>query len=196
MPKNILLIEGHPDESAPHFCHALAAAYRQGAEAAGHSVSELRIGSLSFPLLRSEAEWSAGAIPESLLPAQDLIRAADHLVFIYPVWLGTMPALLKGFLEQVFRPGFALDEAARKGPGGLRPLKGKSARVIVTMGMPGFVYRWFYRAHGYRYFKRNILHFVGIRPVRQSFVGMAAAKDDRGRQRWLQRVQALGHLGG
>lgn len=195
MTRSILVIQGHPDESARHFCHALAESYRQGAESAGHSVRELRIGGLDFPLLRSEAEWSEGETPEALLPAQEMIREADHLVFVYPVWLGTMPALMKGFLEQAFRPGFAFDQAARKGPGGVRPLKGKSARVIVTMGMPGFLYSWFYRAHGYRYFKRNILHFVGIRPVRRSFVGLAGAKSDRGRQRWLARVRKLGESG-
>lgn len=192
MPRSILIIQGHPDESSRHFCHALADAYRTGAESAGHRVSEIRIGAMAFPLLRSEAEWSEGSTPEALQPAQELIRAADHLVFVYPVWLGTMPALMKGFLEQVFRPGFAFDQAARKGPGGLRPLKGKSARVIVTMGMPGFLYNWFYRAHGYRFFKRNILHFVGIRPVRRSFIGLAGATRDRGRQRWLARVRKLG----
>ena len=195
MTRQILIIQGHPDETSRHFCHALADAYREGAESVGHSVSELRIGALDFPLLRSEAEWSEGHTPEALLPAQELIRAADHLVFVYPVWLGTMPALMKAFLEQAFRPGFAFDEAARQGPGGVRPLKCKSARVIVTMGMPGFVYRWFYRAHGYRYFKRNILYFVGIRPVRQSFVGLAGAKSDQGRKRWLDRVRRYGKRG-
>lgn len=195
MQRSILIIQGHPDESEPHFCHALADAYRAGAKAAGHSVNEVRLGALEFPLLKSEAEWSDGEVPDALAPAQEWIRAADHLVFIYPVWLGTMPALLKGFLEQVFRPGFAFDEAARKGPGGVRPLKGKSARVIVTMGMPGFLYHWFYRAHGYRFFKRNILHFVGIRPVHRCFVGLAGAKSDRGRQRWLGRVERLGRRG-
>ncbi len=192
MPPNILIIQGHPDESASHFCHALADSYREGAESAGHSVSEVRIGTLDFPLLRNETEWSRGEAPEALLPAQELIRAADHLVFVYPVWLGTMPALMKGFLEQTFRPGFAFDEAARQGSGGVRPLKGKSARVIVSMGMPGPVYRWFYRAHGYRYFKRNILHFLGIRPVRHCFVGLAGSAKDTGRRRWLERVRQLG----
>ncbi len=195
MPRNVLIIQGHPDEAVPHFCHALAAAYRKGAESAGQSVSQIHVGALDFPLLRSEAEWSDAEVPEALLPAQELIRAADHLVFVYPVWLGTMPALMKGFLEQVFRPGFAFDEAARQGPGGLRPLKGKSARVIISMGMPGFVYRWFYRAHGYRYFKRNILRFMGISPVRHCFVGLAGATKDTGRKRWLARVERLGRRG-
>lgn len=194
--RSILIIQGHPDDSSRHFCHALAEAYCQGAESGGHSISELRIGALDFPLLRSEAEWNEGKAPEALLPAQELILAADHLVFVYPVWLGTMPALMKGFLEQIFRPGFAFDEAARKGPGGVRPLKGKSARVIVTMGMPGFLYSWFYRAHGYRYFKRNILHFLGIQPVRHSFVGLAGAARDTGRRRWLVRIRKLGRQGG
>lgn len=192
MSRRILIIQGHPDQSRPHFCQALADAYRSGAVAAGHEVEELKLGELSFPLMHSESQWQSGPLPPALEPAQEMIRQADHLVFVYPIWLGTMPALLKGFLEQVLRPGFAFDAAARKGPGGQRPLKGKSARVIVSMGMPGLAYRWFYGAHGYLYFKRNILHFVGIRPVRHSFVGLAGARRDAGRKRWLARIEKLG----
>jgi putative NADPH-quinone reductase len=81
-------------------------------------------------------------------------------VIVYPLWLGTMPALLKGFLEQAFRPGFAFDTK----PKGLwnRRLKGGSARIVVTMGMPAFFYRVYYRAHSLKSLKRNILEFCGI----------------------------------
>lgn len=188
--KSVLVIQGHPDRSASHFCDALANAYRQGAEAAGHDLAELRLSELEFPLLSSEREWNEPP-PEAIARAQAMILKADHLVMIYPLWMGTMPALVKAFLEQTLRPGFAFDQAAREGHG-QRLLKGKSARVIVTMGMPGFVYRWFFRAHGYRFLKRNILKFCGISPVRHCFIGMVSAKDDRGRKKWLEKVHQLG----
>jgi putative NADPH-quinone reductase len=188
--RSILIIQGHPDREASHFCHALAEAYHAGAESAGLQVDELRLADLDFPCLRSEREWKQPP-PPVIAEAQARIRDADHLVLVYPLWMGTMPALVKAFLEQTLRPDFAFDEAAREGHG-QRLLKGKSARVLVTMGMPGFLYRWFFGAHGYFYLKRNILQFCGIKPVRHSFIGLVAAKEDRGRQKWLAKVRAMG----
>lgn len=194
MSRRILIIQGHPDTAAEHFGHALAAAYRAGAESAGHRVDEVRLAELDYPMLASEKEWTDGEVPACLKPVQAKIREADHLVFVFPMWLGTLPAKVKAFLEQVLRPGFAFAAEAREGMGE-RLLKGKSARVVITMGMPGPVYRWFFGAHGYRNFKRNILHFCGIRPVRRCFVGGVAGKNDRGRSRWLERVESLGRRG-
>jgi len=195
LSRRILIIQGHPDADAEHFGHALAAAYRKGAEAAGHTVEEVRLAELDYPMLHSEAEWTEGKVPASLEPVQEQIRQAEHLVFFFPLWLGTLPARVKAFLEQVLRPGFAFAAEAREGIGE-RLLKGKSARVVITMGMPGPIYRWYFGAHGYRNLKRNILNFCGIRPVRRCFVGGVAGKSDRHRQRWLARIEALGRKAG
>jgi putative NADPH-quinone reductase len=194
MSRRILIIQGHPDPEGGHFGHALAAAYRKGAQAAGHVVDEVRLAELDYPMLASEKDWTDGEVPESLRLAQDRIREADHLVFFFPLWLGTLPARVKAFLEQVLRPGFAFSAEAREGIGE-RLLKGKSARVVITMGMPGPVYRWYFGAHGYRNLKRNVLHFCGIRPVKRCFVGGVAGKGDRGRSRWLERLEAFGRKG-
>src|SRR3989338_8963533 len=135
MNKRILIIQGHPDASgSQHLCHVLAQAYAQGAIAAGHEVQVVDVAPLDFPLLRSQQEWEEGAVPPALIASQKAIAWADHLVLFFPLWLGDMPALLKGFLEQVARPGFALS----KGGEGRLPAKlltGRSARVVVTMGM-------------------------------------------------------------
>jgi len=194
MTRRILIIQGHPHDQGDHFCHALARAYRTGAEAAGHEVDETRIARLDFPVLTDPAEWSAQPAPEGLDAVQGQIRRADHLVIIFPLWLGTMPALVKAFFEQVLRPGFAFDEKARNGRGE-RLLKGKSARVIITMGMPALVFRVFFGGHGYRYLKRNILQFCGIRPVRASLVGMVAGTSPGRRDKWLKRVGRLAGKG-
>lgn len=191
MSKKILLIQGHPDPSPKRYCQALAEAYAEGAGTAGHEVDILRLSELDIEFIREEKQWSEEAPPASIEQAQQAIGAADHLVFIFPLWMGTMPALDKAFLEQVFRPGFAFDPKATKGLGGRR-LKGKSARVIMTMGMPGFFFSLFYRAHGYLYFKRNILKFSGINPVRHNYIGLAGAKSDAGRKKWLEKVRSLG----
>lgn len=71
-------------------------------------------------------------------------------------------------------------------------LAGKSARVVVTMGMPAFWYRWFFLAHGVRGFGRNVLAFCGVKPVRESLIGMVEVEDGRARACWLRRMEALG----
>jgi putative NADPH-quinone reductase len=192
MSTQILLIQGHPDPAGGHLGHALAEAYAAGAREAGHEVRTLSVAELDFPLLRSQKEWRDGALPPSLAPAQEAIRWADHLVFFFPLWLGGMPALLKGFLEQVAREGFAFAPEAGN-PMGKKLLKGRSARLVVTMGMPALVYRYYFRAHSLKALERNILGFVGIAPIRETLVGMVEAMDDAARARWFERLRTLGH---
>ena len=191
MSKRILIIQGHPDAGNRHFGHALADAYMQGAHDAMHTVEVVNVAEIDFPLLRSKTQWDSGPLPPSLRPAQKAIQRAQHLVLFFPLWLGGMPALLKGFLEQVARPGFALSKAQGKGlPQKL--LSGRSARLVVTMGMPALVYRWYFRAHSLKALERNILGFVGIAPVRETLVGMVENIDDDERRKWLDKLRALG----
>ena len=190
MSKRILIIQGHPDPAANHFGHALADAYGEGARRSGHVLRSIDVARLDFPLLRSKDEWEHGPVPPAIVPAQEAIAWAEHLVFFFPLWLGGMPALLKGFLEQVARPGFALSNT---NAGGLpkKLLGGRSARLVVTMGMPALVYRWIFRAHSVKALERSILGFVGIAPIHESLIGMV--EGDAGvRRRWLSRMAALG----
>lgn len=71
-------------------------------------------------------------------------------------------------------------------------LKGRSARIVVTMGMPGFFYQWYFRAHSIKSMKRNILGFVGIGPVNDTVIGMAGQLNAVKAKRWLERMNALG----
>jgi putative NADPH-quinone reductase len=195
MGKKILLIQGHPDAAQHHLCNALERAYAKGAEAVGHEVRHIDIATLDFPLLRSQQEWEQGVLPASLKPAQDDIDWAEHLVFFFPLWLGDMPALLKGFLEQVARPGFAFN-TDRQNPFAKKRLVGRSARLVVTMGMPALAYRWYFRAHSIKSFKRNILEYVGIKPVSETLIGMAGKMDTKPVQQWMDNMESLGRVGG
>ncbi|MEJ8850680.1 NAD(P)H-dependent oxidoreductase [Variovorax rhizosphaerae] len=186
----VLIIQGHPDRCAWHFCHALADAYAEGARSAGHAVEWIDIGMLDFAFLRSQEEWQHARLPPALADAQAAITRADHLVIIYPLWLGGMPAALKGFLEQVMRPGFAVpaDRPSLRA----KLLAGRSARVVVTMGMPAVVYRWYFFAHGLRLLKRNILGLIGIAPVRDAVVGSVENLTRKQRIVWLRRLRSWG----
>lgn len=189
MSRRVLIIQGHPDPRGGHFGHALADAYARAATAAGHAVQRLEVARLDFPMLRDQAEWN-GPPPRDLEHAQAMIAWAQHIVLVFPLWLGTMPALLKAFLEQVLRPGFALIYEGQRFP--RRGLAGKSARVVVTMGMPAFWYRWCFRAHGVRGLERSILGFCGVKPVRETLIGLVESKDVRSRERWLDKMTAFG----
>jgi putative NADPH-quinone reductase len=194
MARRILLIQAHPDSTQPHFCHALAAAYANAAREAGHELRTIDVGGLDFPLLRSKAMWDEGEVPAALLPAQADITWSQHMVFFFPLWLGGMPALLKGFLEQVARPGFALSKVEAGGfPKKL--LAGRSARIVVTMGMPALVYRWVFRAHSLKALERNILGFVGIAPIHETLIGMVEGQSPAQREKWLRKLARLGRAG-
>lgn len=192
MGKHILLVQGHPDSSQQHLCHALEDAYGGGALAAGHEIRRINISRLEFPLLRSQQEWEHGTLPPGLEGAQEAIKWAEHIVFFFPLWLGDMPALLKGFLEQVARPGFAF--GGERNAFTHKGLTGRSARVVVTMGMPAVVYRWYFRAHSIKSLERNILGFVGIAPVNESLIGMVGKMSPKDAGKWFARMDKLGRL--
>ena len=176
MRKRILLIQGHPDTAQDHLCHTLARAYAAGAVDAGHEIRTTTVALLEFPLLRSQRDWEEGAVPPALMQAQDDIQWSQHMVMFFPLWLGDMPALLKGFLEQIARPGFAF-AGKRVDIRGNQPLAGRSARVVVTMEMPALLYRWYFGAHSVKSLERNILRFVGLKPVSDTLIGRAGRTD-------------------
>jgi putative NADPH-quinone reductase len=191
MPRRIAIIDGHPDPGRERFCHALAEAYAQAAAGAGHDVRRIAIADAAIPFLRSGEDWAEGMPVAAIRDAQDTIAWAEHLVIVYPLWLGSMPALLKAFFEQAFRPGFAIARGKRSLSPGL--LKGKSARIVVTMGMPAILYRLFFRAHSLRSLERNILKFSGIGPIRETLIGNVdnAARREKG----MAAMSALGREG-
>ena len=190
-PRRILIVNGHPDAGVRHLLHQLLDAYAEGALAAGHAVRRLEVASLDFPLLRSAADWEHGELPSALKPAQDDIAWCDHLVLAFPLWLGDMPALLKSFLEQVARPGFAFHRDEQN-PFGKKALGGRSARIVVTMGMPALLYRWYFRAHSVKSLERNILGFVGIAPVHETLIGLVDRLGEAGVARWCAKLKQLG----
>lgn len=185
----VLILQGHPTPGGGNFCHGLGEAYAAGAREAGHEVRTILTGDIDVPLISSTEEWRTAAPPPEIAAAQEDILWAEHLVLIYPLWLGDVPARFKGFLEQAIRPTL-IGEIGRNGKSGQR-LAGRSARVIVTMGMPGWFYRLYYCAHSLKSLKRNVLQFVGISPVRTTVVGGVDRSADY-RRGWIARVRALG----
>jgi putative NADPH-quinone reductase len=190
--RRLVILDGHPDPDPARFIHALACRYEDGAKAAGHMVRRIDVAKLDFPVVRLRPDWEGDDVPADIRLAQDTIIWAQHLLILYPLWLGDVPALLKAFLEQVMRPGFAFAPTASGFPKKL--LKGRTTRLVVTMGMPALFYRTLYGAHSVKSFERNILRFVGIRPVDHLLIGNVES-DTADRQAWLEKLSRLGEDG-
>lgn len=189
MPKKILVILGQPQRAS--FGAALAQAYAEGAKAAGAEVKELYLGELKFNPAGTMNHTPSPELESDLVKAQESIKWADHLVFVYPIWWGTIPALLKGFIERVFLPGFAVNFRENSLLWD-KLLAGRSARLIVTLNTPSWIYRWVYGRPGHNTMKKTILEFCGIKPVRITEVGPMRNSSAERREQWLKQVRALG----
>ncbi len=190
MQKTVAIIQGHPDPAGHHhLCHALADAYAEGASSSGHHVIRIEIAQIDFPILQTRTAFESGPLPASLEASRDAILAANHIVIVFPLWLGTMPAIVKAYLEQVIRPGVAFVYETR---GIKKLLGGRSAHIVVTMGMPAWLYRIFYCSHGVRTLERNIFKFSGISPVRTTMFGMVQNATSRMGYRWTEIMRRKG----
>lgn len=190
--ERVLVINGHPDPSPDRLCAALARAYGEGASEAGRIVRRIALGDLSFPLVRTATDFAGPASHEAIRAAQEDIRWADHVVLVHPLWLGGEPALLKGFLEQVLRYGFALPSEGRRIRG---LLSGRSMRLIVTMGMPAMAYRLVFGGLGLKALMPAAFFVSGFWPIRIRLIGGVGDASPKARARWLTLVRKLGRQG-
>ncbi len=190
MNKRTLVILGHPDPDS--FCGSIADAYEAGAKAGGHQTERLDLGRLRFDPILHKGYTEIQPLEPDLVEAQRAIERAEHIVFVYPVWWGAPPALLKGFFDRLFLPGIAFKFKAGSATRWDRLLSGRTARLLVTMDTPPWYYRWVYRMPGHNQMKRTILEFCGVRPVRVSEFGPVKTSTAEKRSRWLEIVTALG----
>ncbi len=184
---NVTIIVGHPDPSEERLNRVLAHRYAQAIAAAGAEARVVDLSRLEFPMLRTYDDFFEGTAPATIQAAQHDVAWADHLACFFPLWIGDMPALLKGLIEQLFRPAFAIDGSGRSAK---KLLRGKSARLVVTMGMPALVYRAYFGAHMIKSVTR-MLAMIGIAPVRATLIGNVGAPGQRDFHKWLRRIECL-----
>ena len=189
MSKRILLILAHPAPQS--FCHALAEHYIQGATQAGAEIKQLTLSDLKFDLSFQGNKTESAQLEPDLVEAQKLITWAEHLVFVYPLWWGAMPALLKGFIDRTFLPSFAFKYRKNSSLWD-KLLVGRSARLLVTMDSPPWYFKWINHMPNHYQMKNAILEFCGIKPVKISNFGSMKAATDKQKQQWLQQAQQLG----
>lgn len=191
--KKILIVNGHPDKES--FCFALASSYKKGAELTGADCKLVSLIDLDFNPILTYGYRKITELEPDLLKAQQDILDADHLVFVYPNWWGTYPALLKGFLDRVLLPGFAF-KYRENSPWWDKLLKGKTARLIVTMDAPKWYYFLIYRSPGHNAMKRAVLEFCGIKPVKITSFSPIKSSDHKKRKQWIEAAEKLGKKNG
>ncbi|MFK7923779.1 MAG: NAD(P)H-dependent oxidoreductase [Bacteroidia bacterium] len=187
--KNILIINGHPNPDS--YNYALAEAYQKGAQEAAANVTHLKLAVLDFdPNLRYGHQKEL-PLEADLQMATQQIQAADHLVWLFPLWWYSYPALMKGFIDRVFLSGVAFKYQPNK----LLPqklLKGKSARIIITADTPYWYYRFFMKSPATQQLKKGTLEFSGISPVKVTYIGPIRNASSSYLTRNLQSLEALG----
>jgi putative NADPH-quinone reductase len=190
--KNILIINGHPDKES--FCYALANQYKKGADNTGIDSKLVHLTDLNFDPILHFGYRKRRELEPDLIKMQEEIKKADHLVFVYPNWWGTYPALLKGFIDRVFLPKFAFKYRENSLLWD-KLLKGKSARLIVTMDTPQWFYNFIYKKPGHNAMKKGVLHFCGIKPVKITTLGPVKMSNETKRKKWLEKVEKIGGQG-
>lgn len=185
----IMIVVGHPQRAA--FCEALGHAYAKGAASGNHNVTVFNLAEMSFDAILHEGYRKVQPLEPDLQKAYDTLVASDHLVLIFPLWCGDMPAILKGFIERILQPDLVA-RAETENAMNWNIFSNKTARIVMTMGMPVSIYRWWYRGHALKLLTRNILHFIGIKPVRHTLYGMIGTSKSETRDGWLREIEALG----
>ena len=188
MGKRVAIIVGHP--AADSWCRALADSYAAAARAGGHEVRMLQLAQLNFDPSLHEGYRQIQALEPDLLAAQGTVAWAEHVVIAYPIWWGSVPALLKGFLDRILLPGFAF----KYRPGKAFPeqlLRGRSAQLLVSMDTPPWYFRWVYRMPGIVQLKKTTLEFCGIAPVKVAAFGPLIASSPAQRASWLVKAARL-----
>ena len=190
-PRKILIVMGHPGINS--FCSEMSQQYLAGAMAASADIKTLNLADLTFNLnLGPGYRDRAGIVLEpDIKRSQELLIWADHYVFVFPVWWGGLPALMKGWVDRVFLPGFAF-KYRKNSPFWDKLLVGKTARVIMTMKAPVWYYRLVYGAPVDKSFVNTTLKFCGVGPVQVTRIGDVEGLNDKSRQQLLEKMNKLG----
>ena len=188
MSKNILVINGNPKKES--LCKSIAEEYIKGAKESQSSVKLINLRDLKFDPILHEGYTRKQLLEKDLKQAQEDILWADHIVFVYPTWWATVPALMKGFLDRTFTPYFAF-----KFTGFLKwkkLLKGRSAHIITTMNGPKILYYLYFLAPGHNTLKKSILQFSGISPVRSTIIDRSENLSKERAKKILKKIRKKG----
>jgi NAD(P)H dehydrogenase (quinone) len=189
--KKILIINGHPVEES--YGSSLANAYFQGAKKGNFSVETITVRTMEFNPNLMYGYNKRMELEPDIENAINQMKEADHIVWIFPIWWHGTPALLKGFIDRTLLPGIAYDMKNRKLPKKL--FKEKSSRIIVTCDTPRWYNTLFLKNPAINQLKKGTLNFIGIKPVRVTYISPIRNSSQEYREDWINKVNLMGMYG-
>lgn len=188
MGKRVLVLVGNPKKDS--FVSSLAEAYLDSAKNK-HEVQLIKISDMEFNIDLSSGYDEKASLEDTLKSFQAYIEWCDHLVIFTPIWWGAVPAKLKGLIDRTFLPGFAFEyEKGKSIPKKL--LKGKTARIVMTMDTPPWYYFWIQGAPAIKQLKTTTLKFVGFGSVKSKMIGPIISSTKESRIKWIYDMSKLG----
>lgn len=180
------MIDGHPNPNS--LCAAVAARYADSAGAEA-DVRRLTLRDLDFDPNFLGGERAGQVLEPDPVRARKAIEAANHVVIVAPIWWGSVPALLKGFIDRVFEAGWSYRYVPLGYPVG--HLKGRTARLIQTTDAPWWYLRWIDRDPSKRHIAHGLLKFSGLKPVSLTRLGPVRTSNAKKRAAWLDQVARI-----
>lgn len=185
-----LIIYAHPNPKS--FCHSVKESIETQLNARGICYTTRDLYEIGFnPVLGSDdfIQFSNNITPEDIRVEQDLVASSERIIFIFPIWWFSMPAILKGYIDRVFSRGFAYDMKGHMIRG---LLKGKQVMVFTTTGGPGFAYYLL----GYFWAIKTaiclgIFKFCGMQVIRHHYFFAVPAITHEKRKKMLQEIQRI-----
>ena len=186
--KKILVICGHPDTESLNAY--LATNYAEQASL-NHEVRTIHIRSLEFNYNLEHGYNKRTELEPDLVQAQKDILWADHLVWFFPTWWGSYPAVMKAFIDRVFLPGFAF-KYRENSVWWDKFLTKKTARIVSTMHTPYWYYRLVYRNPSINALKKLTMEFCGVSTVKTTILA-ATHNQPAPVEQWLDKIKKIGH---
>jgi putative NADPH-quinone reductase len=141
-------------------------------------------------------DWKADprtitSLEPDILLSQTKIKNANHVVWVYPLWWGSAPAVLKAFVDRVFISGFAMQYESGK-PMPKKLLGGRTSQIIITMDSPSFWHALMYKRSGTTWLRWATLWFSGFKTTKPwEVTGVRESTPER-RSGWLAKAKELG----
>ena len=181
---NILIITAHPSSSG--FTHRIAKVYMQASLAKEHQVEIIDLyNSPRQDFLLFDNDFNQDQVGIRTF-YQDKITWANELVFVHPMWWGSMPAIMKNWIDVNFAGGFSHSYKDGK-PFGL--LTNKQAKVFMTSDAPAFLY-WFLAKPFAITWTIIILGFVGIKVKNVWLYGNKRKRTESQNLQFLESVKS------
>ncbi len=189
--RRILTLNGHPADNS--LSEGLISAYLDGAAGSHSEIRRHDLSKMTF-----DPDFGGGGYKNPKPLEADLenfltdLEWCNHFVIASPLWWGGMPSKLKGLFDRALLPGRAFDPHVIKAGLPKPLLGGKTARILLTSDTPNWAFSMMYGWAARKQMERQILKFVGIKPIKFSNFAPAGEADAQKVEGWLNSVREMG----